>query len=210
MDERQNQRILCPPYGSFTTNLVMTGIMNERDAEICQRAKAGDAAAATELVKRHYQKIFAYFRRLCANDEDAADLTQRTFARVWAALASYAGRSTFSTWLHGIGRNIYVDWRRKGNRLDPQADEWWENCAAEGASPFEAAAERDVARALYAEVAKLDEEKQEVIHLRYYQGLTLNETAEVLGIAVSTVKYRLREALNSLRSRSVETQLGKR
>lgn len=151
--------------------------MNERDEELCQDAMAGSAAAATELIKRNYQKLFAYFRRLCGNDEDAADLTQKTFARVWASLPSYEGRSSFSTWLHGIGRNIYVDWRRKGNRLDPQTDEWWENCVAQNASPFEDAAERDMASMLFALVAQLDEEKQEVIHLHYYQGLTLNETA---------------------------------
>ncbi len=183
--------------------------MSSDDAEICEHARAGDGAAAAELVKRHYQKLFAYFRRLCGNDEDAADLTQKTFARVWLALGSYAGRSSFSTWLHGIGRNIHVDWRRKGNRLDPQTDEWWENCVADGSSPFEDAAERDMARVVLAAVAKLADEKQEVIHLHYYQGLTLNETAEVLGVATSTVKYRLREALNILRSRSVETQLGR-
>jgi len=177
------------------------------DEELCGRARAGDMAAATDLVRLHYQNLFAYFRRLCGSDEDAADLTQKTFTRVWAALASYAGRSSFSTWLHGIGRNIYVDWRRKGNRLDPQSDEWWETCMADGPSPFENAAERDTARRLLGLVAQLDADKQETVHLHYYQGLTLNETAEVLGVATSTVKYRLREALDFLRARSVETSM---
>ena len=158
-------------------------------------------AAASELVRLHYGRVYAFFRRLCGSDADAADLTQKTFARGWAALGSYQGRSSFSTWLHGIGRNIYVDWRRKGNRLEAQSDEWWAGCVADGPSPFEDAAERDAAVRLYALVAQLDEEKKEAVHLHYYQGLSLSETAEVLGVATSTVKYRLREALEFLKAR---------
>lgn len=174
--------------------------MSDQVEQLCELAKAGNMAAASELVTGHYQRIYAFFRRLCGNDDDAADLTQKTFAKVWAALPSYEGRSSFSTWIHGIGHNVYVDWRRKGNRLDIQTDEWWEECVADGPSPFEDAAERDLAGRLYAMVGQLEDGAREVVHLHYYQGLSLKETAEVLNIATSTVKYRLREALNVLRS----------
>jgi RNA polymerase sigma factor (sigma-70 family) len=182
----------------------METIMSDCSQKLCARAKAGDMAAATQLVTFHYQKIYAFLRRLSGSDDDAAELTQKTFSKVWAALGSYEGRSSFSTWIHGIGRNVYLDWRRNGNRLDPQSDEWWETCAADGPSPFEDAAERDEAVYLYALVSKLDDEKREVIHLHYYQGLSLKETAEVLDIATSTVKYRLREALAFLRSQPLK------
>lgn len=154
--------------------------------------------AASELVSLHYQKIFAFLRRQCANDEDAADLTQKTFAKVWMALPSFAGRSSFSSWLHGIARNVYLDWRRKGNRLDAQTDDWWETCVAEGQSPFEDAAERELAARMHLMVARLDADIREVVHLHYYQGLSIKETAEILNIATSTVKYRLRNALEEL------------
>lgn len=174
--------------------------MTGQSEQLCEQAKAGDLAAAGELVALHYQKIFAFFRRWCANDADAEDLTQKTFAKVWAALPSYQGRASFSTWIHGIGYHVYVDWRRKGNRLDSQTDAWWETCVADGPSPFENAAERELAAQLHAMVARLDEGKREVVHLHYYQGLSIKETAEVLDIATSTVKYRLREALDQLGS----------
>ncbi len=165
---------------------------------LCERAKGGDEAAASELVALHYQKLFAFFRRQCANDADAEDLTQKTFAKVWMALPSFAGRSSFSSWMHGIARNVYVDWRRKGNRLDPQSDEWWETCVASGPSPFEDTADRDMAGRLHAMVVRLEEDLRETVHLHYYQGLSISETAEVLGVATSTVKYRLRSALDEL------------
>ena len=181
--------------------------MSDHAETLCHRAKTGDIAAASELVGLFYQRIFAYFRRLCGNDDDAADLTQKAFFKVWTSLASYQRRSSFSTWLHGIAHHVYVDWRRIKRPADPQTDEWWEARAADGPSPFDDAAERDTARRLFALVERLEEGIKEVVHLHYYQGLSLSETAEALGIATSTVKYRLRDALDSLRVRTNETKL---
>src|SRR5881394_2777047 len=181
--------------------------MNENAETLCHRAKTGDIAAASELVGLFYERIFAYFRRLCGNDDDAADLTQRTFFKVWTSLASYQRRSSFSTWLHGIAHHVYVDWRRANPPVDPQSDEWWETRAAEGPSPFEDAAERDTAHQLFALVDRLEDRAKETVHLHYYQGLSLQETAAALGIATSTVKYRLREALDFLRTHTKEPKL---
>jgi RNA polymerase sigma-70 factor (ECF subfamily) len=183
------------------------GNMSDRIEQLCRKARDGDTTAASELIMLHHERIFAFLRRLCGNDEDAADLTQRTFARAWSALPSYAGRSSFSTWLHGIARNQHVDWRRKGSRTEAQTDEWWENCAGDGPDPFENAAEREQARRLYALVDKLDDNAREAVHLHYYQGLSLKETAEALELSPSTLKYRLREAVNFLKSKMSESRI---
>lgn len=181
--------------------------MSDRSERLCQMARDGDTTAASELILLHHERIFAFLRRLCGNDEDAADLTQRTFVRAWSALSSYAGRSSFSTWLHGIARNQYVDWRRKGSRTEARTDEWWEDVAGDGPDPFENAAEREQAGRLFALVDKLDDNAREAVHLHYYQGLSLSETAEVLGLSTSTLKYRLREAVNFLKSKMTEPKI---
>ncbi len=178
--------------------------MIEQATQLCERARTGDRTAASELIELHYQRIFSYFRRLCGNDVDAEDLTQKTFLKIWSALDSFQGRSSFSTWIHSIGHHVYVDWRRRRNNSEPQSDAWWESCVAEGTSPFEDAAEKDLAEQLHALVGQLEEDLRQVVHLHYYQGLSLSETAEVLSIATSTVKYRLREALDLLRARTTE------
>lgn len=175
---------------------------NDGSRELCGQAQRGDLAAATQLVTLHYQRVYAFLRRLCASDDDAAELTQRTFARAWVALGNYKGRSSFSTWIHGVARHVYLDWRRRPERGEALSESWWERCAAEGGTPFEDAAQRDQAALVHGLVAGLAQEKREVIHLHYYQGLTLEETAEVLGVAVSTVKYRLRTAMELLRHRA--------
>lgn len=173
---------------------------------LCERARNGEMEAASELVVAYYQRIFAYLRRLSGNDDDAADLTQKTFARTWQSLGSYQKRSSFSTWLHGIAHHVYLDWRRKRSLGDAQTDEWWEAQSANSPTPFENTAERELAQQLYRWVDALDDDKKQTVHLHYYQNLTLNETAEVLGVSASTVKYRLREALAFLRSRSAEAE----
>jgi len=181
--------------------------MTESIEELCRGARAGDFSAASELVAATYQPIYAYLRRLCGHDETAADLTQQTFASVWRSLQNFDGRASFMTWLHRIAHNVYVDWRRKGNRLDAQSDDWWETCAVDQPSPFDRTAERDAAHLLYAAVEQLEEAQRVTVHLHYYQGLTLQETADALNIATSTVKYRLRNALDSLKARMAEPKL---
>ena len=169
-----------------------------------ERASKGDLTAASELVAQFYQRIFAYLRRLCGHDHDAADLTQRTFSKAWASLASYERRSTFSTWLHGIAYHVYMDWRRKPNRINPQTDDWWQAQVALGPSPYEDAAERELAYQLHHWVDQLEEDQRQAVHLHYYQGLSLSETAEALGVATSTIKYRLRGALDALRAKAAK------
>lgn len=180
--------------------------MSETAEILSERAKKGDLSAASELVALFYQRIYGYLRRLSANDHDAEDLTQKTFAKSWQSLASYERRSSFSTWLHGIAYHTYLDWRRKRNLNDVQSDEWWDTRAADSSTPYENTAERELAHQLYRWVDELDDEKKQAVHLHFYQNLPLSETAEVLGVATSTVKYRLREALDFLRSRAAKAE----
>jgi RNA polymerase sigma-70 factor (ECF subfamily) len=178
--------------------------MKDNVEQLCDRAREGDLASASELVSHFYQRIYAYFRRLCGSDDDAADLTQKTFSKGWQSLSSYRQTSTFSTWLHGIAHHVYADWRRKRSAGELQTDDWWNACPDESPTPYEDAAEKELARQLYQWVDQLDEEKKQAVHLHYYQNLSLSETADALGIATSTVKYRLREALEFLRSKAAE------
>ena len=176
--------------------------MSRRTRNLCKRAKRGEREAACRLLEISYGDVFAYLRRLCGSRHDAEDLTQQTFMKVWASLDGFAGRSRFSTWLHRIAYNTYIDWRRKNNgSIQSQAERWWQGCADTNPGPVANAAERQWAQCLYESVDRLDEDKKQVVHLHYYQGLSLRETARVLGIATSTVKYRLREVLKILRAR---------
>ena len=174
--------------------------MDSRIKSLCKRARKADKDAACELLRIHYTDVYSYLRRLCGSAADAEDLTQQTFLKVWSSLGGFKGRSKFSTWLYRIAHNTYIDWRRgnAGSTRD-RSDQWWAECIDKNPGPYANVAERQLARRLYETVDQLDEDKRHVVHLHYYQGLSIRETAKVLGIATSTVKYRLREVFKALR-----------
>ncbi|MCF7764137.1 MAG: sigma-70 family RNA polymerase sigma factor [Verrucomicrobia bacterium] len=161
--------------------------MNERVQILCESAKDGDADAASELLELFHEPIFAFLRRWTGDQDDACDLTQKTFVKAWVSLGSFQGRSRFSTWLHGIARHVYVDWRRKRGTGELRTDEWWGACASESGNPCDDAAQQDLAGRVYAlltqneEVHRLKSEtrdlhklRNEVRHLREQtQGLDL-------------------------------------
>ena len=176
--------------------------MNSQIKKLLKRAKKADTHAVSELLRIYYEDVFSYLRRLCGSQADAEDLTQQTFVKVWSSLDRFKGRSKFSTWLHRIAYNCYIDWRRKNpGNVQSNTDQWWLEWRDGNPGPAEKLAQRQLSRQLYEAVDRLDEDKKQTIHLHYYQGLSLRETAKVLGIATSTVKYRLREVLRILRTK---------
>lgn len=176
--------------------------MNSRIKSLYKRAKKADKMAACELLALYYPDIYVYLRRLSGSNQDAEDLTQQTFLKVWSSRGSFAGRSKFSTWLYRIAYNTYIDWRR-GNvdKAQCRQDQWWLEREDRNPGPPANVAEHQLAQQLYEAVDQLDEDKRQVVHLHYYQGLSIRETATVLGVATSTVKYRLREVLRVLRTK---------
>ena len=168
---------------------------------LVEAAGRGDRAAAVQLIELFYERIFAFLRRLASNEDDAADLTQRTFSRVWESLPTFAGRSSVGSWMHGIAYHVYVDWRRADRPAEPRSDEWWALCADAEPTPDEALIRTDLAATVFRSVDGLDPDLRDTVHLHYYQELTLQETADALGIATSTVKYRLRQALAELQKK---------
>lgn len=179
--------------------------MNTDETQLIAEAQRGEVAAAGELVDRFYRAVYAFLRRLAGADADAEDLTQKTFTRVWQALPRFEGRSSVSSWLHGIAYHVYQDWHRANHRLESRPDEWWADCPDQRKQPDTAASDADLAATLYAAVDRLEPAVRDTVHLHYYQGLTLQDTAAALGIAASTVKYRLRSAIQQLQRRLADT-----
>lgn len=157
--------------------------------ELCSRLESGDMKALDELISGYYPEILGYCRRHTPPGlgEDAA---QETFLRAVRHLEAYVHRGHFRAWLYKIASNVCADfWRgaREGAELCdlPQTDPGFER------AEFSA----DLASALSA----LDSGQREVIELRYIQGLTLRECAEVLSIPLRTAQSRSRAGLKKLK-----------
>ena len=94
--------------------------------QLRDKVRRDELSAAVEIIEHFYERIYAFLRRLTGKDADAADLTQRTFARVQQSLSSFAGLSSVSSWVHSIAYHTYVDWRRVQRGNESRPDEWWE------------------------------------------------------------------------------------
>ncbi|MCC7375528.1 MAG: RNA polymerase sigma factor [Verrucomicrobiales bacterium] len=175
--------------------------MKNPGLECVDAVRGGDEAAAARWVEEYHERLYAFLRRLAGTEATAVELTQRTFCRAWSALDSFQGRSSVSSWLHGIAYRVYVDWLRSDRRYEGRSVAWWEDLRDGGVGPDVAVAAADDATVVYAAVDALDAGLREAVHLHYYQGLTLQETAEATGIAASTVKYRLRDAMEQVQRR---------
>ena len=176
--------------------------MEDTNETLAVRAQTGNEEAAAELIERFYHVIFAYLRRQTHNDEDAADLTQKVFTQAWNSLPKFKRQSQFSTWIHRIAYHTYVDWVRGQVRQTKRETKWWMQHAETSFSPFLNLEEKETANHIYEIVEQIDETLRRPIHLHYYQQLTLNQTAEILNVSVSTVKNRLRSAITLIKERA--------
>lgn len=164
--------------------------IRRRDREACER-----------LVREHYREVYSMLFRFVNNAEDAADLTQDTFRKVWEKIDSYRGESTFSTWLFRIAHNNAMDWHRKRKRSLPNESLKidTEQNASVSYTGLQKLIDEDEHRNVALVVDRLETKEKEVIILHYLHQLSIQQTADILGIALGTAKWRLNQALCELR-----------
>lgn len=180
--------------------------MNDPSSQLIHRAHSGDRAAAGQLIDQFYQRIYAYHRRLTGDTHDAEDLTQQTFSKAWQSIAKFESRASVSSWLHGIAYHVFADWMRKRRPTENLNEDWWQSCP-EPFEPFKELQKRDSAANVWSAADELPNDLRQTVHLHYYQELTLQETADALGIAVSTVKFRISKAISQLQKLLAEPGL---
>jgi RNA polymerase sigma-70 factor (ECF subfamily) len=171
------------------------------DAELIERARAGEVMAYEELVRRH-QDVAVRTAYVIAPDGDAEDAAQEAFVKAYAALGRFRAGAPFRPWLLRIVANEARNRRRSAGRRTGLALRAAEDRRPGDAAPSpESAVLADETRALLlGAVNGLRPEDREVIGARYFLDLSEAETAETLGIARGTVKSRLSRALGRLRT----------
>lgn len=160
------------------------------------RVQRQDRDAFAILVDRHLGAIHAFNYRLTRNAEDAADLAQETFLRVWKNAAGWQpGRVKFTTWLHRIARNLCIDAHRRARPAEPLGTEPADTKAAPpDAEPERAELRRAMARAL----AALPERQRTALVL-CHRGMSGRDAAAVLGVSVDALESLLARARRTLR-----------
>ncbi|TAK26624.1 MAG: sigma-70 family RNA polymerase sigma factor [Myxococcaceae bacterium] len=177
------------------------------DAELLEKARAGDRAALETLLTAHQSQIYRFGMRICRDPEDARDVLQDTMLAMARGVRDFRGSSSISTWLYTIARSFCIKKRRRSvyapaeeQSLDTEASGEAAQLVDQARSPDEALAGKQVERALEEAIAALDPMYREVLVLRDVEGLTAPEVAEVLGINVQAVKSRLHRARLAVRA----------
>jgi RNA polymerase sigma-70 factor (ECF subfamily) len=166
----------------------LRGIAGDDDDDLVRAASAGDRAALDVLLRRHHDRLFSVCRRLTGDDADAADATQEALLAIVRGLASFGGRSRFSTWAYRIAVNASLDeLRRRRRRPQPTDDTELAVLAVPVGGADTRVGRLDVDAALMG----LTPEFRAVVVLRDLCGLDYAEIAEVLDIPPGTVRSRI-------------------
>ena len=162
------------------------------------RVLDGDTEAFAVLVRRHRSRVARLGMSFFHDEEEAADFTQDVFVKAYTALASFQGRSLFSTWLLRIAYNTAINSKKRSRTLLPLEPEM-EIAGSAGAD--EEHLREETARAVREAMAELPPKQALCIELFFYYDLKYSEIAEITGIPVNTIKSHVFRAKRILRER---------
>lgn len=189
--------------------------METTEADVCDRANmarlaAGQDAALDDLMARYATPVFHFLFRMLGNEDDANDLAQETFARVFRARESFRPDARFSTWLFTIAANLarnQIRWRTRHPNVSLDATSeatdqpLSSTLPATGASPTEAALAAERAAAVRAAVLQLPADLREAIVLCEWEEYSVAEAGVILEATPKAVESRLYRARQILRER---------
>ena len=186
-----------------------TAVSAEEKALI-ERCKRGDLAAFNDLVRKYEKQVYNFAYRLTGNYDDANDVAQDAFLRVFNAIGSFRGDASFSTWLFRITTNVFLD-ERKRAKAHPQAslDEYLElgessvtrQIVDPSPTPEVVLEESERAQILSKAISDLPEYQRAMVTLYHSQQKSYEEIAEIMDLPIGTVKSRLNRARLALKEK---------
>lgn len=169
--------------------------MSETDGQLLQRCRQRDEAAWRELVSRHTRRVFGLAYRFCGRVDEAEDLTQEIFVRVFQNLDRFREtEGPFSTWLTAVARNLAIDhYRRRREERQRQAQDpaVLEVISAPGEGPLGEVERAERVQLLHSGLRALPPELREPVMLCDLQGVAYDEIGRILGLPLGTVKSRI-------------------
>lgn len=179
------------------------------DMALVQRSKQGDLAAFEMLFTRYQKRIYNLIYRMVGNEQDAGDLTQEVFVRVYNSINTVKSDSSFAAWIRTVAVNICRDFFRKRGRtikadsvdekLNFNGDEIERDIADWTHNPESLLEKKELQDAVSKAIASLSHQHKEVVVLHHIEGLDVNEIAKDLDIPAGTVKSRLARAREELK-----------
>lgn len=176
--------------------------MTLSDEMLVQRMAEGDQAAFEALIHRYHGPLLGYLERHLQHREKAEDLVQETFLRLIRQLQKAKIPEQIRPWLYKVALNLCRDyWKSMSYRDDQQASTEPVERKDEGPSVIEIFERQETRKEILLSLDELGEVQKEIVILRFYQELKLQEIADIIDMPLSTVKTNLYQGLKKLRSR---------
>jgi RNA polymerase sigma-70 factor (ECF subfamily) len=190
-----------------------TSKINIDDTVLVELCRQGDSAAMERLIVKYQNRIYNTILKICANTDDAAELTQETFVKIIENIDKFQGRSSFYTWAFRIAVNLTLNYCKRNVRLtfkslDTQNDGSTEQARkvlkefltdARSPNPERVVQEKELGELVLKALMELDDDHRTIIVLRDIEGMNYAHIARILDIELGTVKSRLSRARSNLR-----------
>lgn len=179
---------------------IVAAVSPGEDAALARRARDGDAQAFAALYDRYFERVYRYVYYRVRQEAEAEDVTSEVFFRALRAMPRYEPRQPFLAWLYRIARNAIIDKVRATRpRLSFEDALAHPDAADHVVDPDLIVLATDRRARLRNALANLTAEQQEVVILRFVEGLSAEETGRIMGKRAGTVRGLQFRALQSLR-----------
>ena len=169
---------------------------------LAARLKAGNRAAAVELVDIYYKQIYLFMRRLGHSRQVSEDLTQESFLHAWQHIGQLRSGKALNGWLYRIAGNVSnLHWRRHRNRETVSIEDF--DVPDEGENDSDKIERFEQISQMRRAVAKLSRKSRQAIILHYMQQLSIAEAAQAAEVREGAFKSRLNRALKALRKQII-------
>ncbi|WP_244508373.1 MULTISPECIES: RNA polymerase sigma factor [unclassified Mesorhizobium] len=192
------------------------GPVEAGDMALVRRALARDPDAFRAIIKTHNQRLYRIARGVVRNDAEAEDVLQETYMRAFSSLGAFRGEASLSTWLSRIAINEALGRLRKRKRIvampgNPEAQiirfPLNQNDVNPGDDPERTMAQRQILGLVERATDSLPDVYRTVFVARVIEGLSIEETADLLGVKPETVKTRLHRA-RALVRKALDDEIG--
>jgi len=177
----------------------------DADKQLVKRILNGDTECFNDLINKYFPRTVGFIYKMGVVREDAEDLAQEVFIKVYNNLYKYNESWKFSTWLFKIAVNTYKDFRK---RKQPRTEEINENIPSGGASPEEYLDSVQRQESIRLMFSSLNDDVKSIMVLHYYQGLSLKEIGEIYRISPDAVKMKIFRARKQLSKKYGRNALG--
>ena len=178
----------------------MATVLEVKQRDLIAACRRGERDAFRALFEGYKDKVYSIALRFSGDESLAMDIAQDVFLKLFSSIADFRGDAAFSTWVYRLVVNCCLDHKRRSWRLIPIADDLLAVLRAPGNS-LDRMLHSEMRERVQSAVEKLSPELRMVVVLRYTEGLSYDEIAEVLGCAAGTVASRLNRAHKVLERR---------